>query len=104
MRSSNWGTITHTPARTRTTGARGVWWPRLKVGRVPIPAVITPRIGRTVGLWNWERERYVDEVENAEIEQPEDDESKFIDSHWLLILGLGLVGIGLLIRWWVKRR
>lgn len=46
----------------------------------------------------------MDEVENAEIEQPEDDESKFIDSHWLLILGLGLVGIGLLIRWWVKRR
>lgn len=45
-----------------------------------------------------------DEVEDAEIEHPEEDESKFIDRNWMLILGLGVVVLGLLIRWLVKRR
>lgn len=45
-----------------------------------------------------------EDFEEAELENPEEDEEKFIDRHWLLIVGLGLVGIGLLIRWMMRKR
>ena len=47
----------------------------------------------------------MDEVEDAVVETKEDiDDPKWADRHWLLIVGLGVVVLGLLIRWLVKRR
>ena len=47
----------------------------------------------------------MDEIVDAEIEVEEDvDDPKWADRHWLLIVGLGLVVLGLLFRWLVKKR
>lgn len=58
------------------------------------------------GQRGWEEETLVsDEIEDAEIETEEDiDDPKWADRHWLLIVGCGLVVLGLLFRWMVKKR
>lgn len=45
-----------------------------------------------------------EDVEEAELEDTDIDEETWANRHWLLIVGVGLVGIGLLVRWWLRRR
>jgi hypothetical protein len=56
------------------------------------------------GYWD---EDFVTELsqdyEDAVLESPEIEEEAWIDRHWLLIVGVGLVGIGLVVRWWLRR-
>jgi hypothetical protein len=44
------------------------------------------------------------EYEEAALEDTDIDEETWADRHWLLIVGVGLVGIGLVIRWWLRRK
>lgn len=43
-------------------------------------------------------------VDEAELETPDSDEESLPNRHWLLITGIGIVAIGLILRWWLKRR
>lgn len=43
-------------------------------------------------------------VEQAELEDESSDVESYTNRHWLLIAGLGLVFVGLLVRWWVRKR
>ena len=42
--------------------------------------------------------------EQAEVEDQSSDEESYKTPHWLLLTGVGLVIVGLLIRWLVRRR
>jgi len=44
------------------------------------------------------------EYEEAALEDTDIDEETWADRHWLLIVGVGLAGIGLVIRWWLRRK
>jgi len=56
--------------------------------------------------WNnghWDEDSVTD-IEEAELETPDIDEETWANRHWLLIVGVGLVGIGLIVRWWLRRK
>ena len=42
--------------------------------------------------------------EQAELEYPISDGESYKTPHWLLITGLGLVIVGVLVRWWLRGR
>ena len=52
---------------------------------------------------NWDEDSVTD-IEEAELETPDIDEETWANRHWLLIVGVGLVGIGLIVRWWLRRK
>lgn len=57
------------------------------------------------GKWRWGAVTDLEQdYEEAELETPGIDEETWTNRHWLLIVGVGLVGIGLLIRWWLRRK
>lgn len=42
--------------------------------------------------------------ESASLEEPDSEEESLPNRHWLLITGIGIVAIGLILRWLLKRR
>ena len=54
--------------------------------------------------WDEQMSDLEQNYEQAELETPDIDEETWTNRHWLLIVGVGLVGIGLLIRWWLRRK
>ena len=47
---------------------------------------------------------YFPAEEQAELETSASEKEQYKTPHWLLITGVGLVIVGILIRWWVRRR